>query len=68
MKKNMGLIDRIARIVVALVIIGLYFTNQVSGIAAIILLVFSAVFIATSFIGTCPLYLPFNISTKKEDE
>ncbi len=63
----MGSVDIIIRIIVALIIIGLYFTNQITGLAAIILLIFAIVFIATSFVGFCPLYLPFGFSTKKEE-
>ena len=65
----MGSMDRILRILVAVVIIALYFMGQLSGTAAIILLVLAVVFILTGFISFCPLYLPFGISTagkKKE--
>ena len=64
MKKNMGMADRVIRILVALIIAGLYFTNQITGLAAIILLILAAIFIITSFISFCPLYFPFGISTK----
>jgi hypothetical protein len=64
MKKNMGMADRVIRIFVALIIAGLYFTNQITGLAAIILLIFAGIFILTSFISFCPLYFPFGISTK----
>lgn len=67
MKKNMGNIDKIVRIIVALIVILLYFTNQISGTLAIIGLVISGIFILTSFISFCPLYLPFNISTRKKE-
>ena len=66
MKKNMGNFDRILRVVAALTIIALYFTNIISGTAAIIGLVLSAVFILTSFISFCPLYIPFGLSTRNE--
>jgi hypothetical protein len=56
--------DRVIRILVALIIVGLYFTNQITGLAAIILLILAAIFILTSFISFCPLYFPFGISTK----
>ena len=62
----MGNIDRIVRIIVALVIAVLYFTNQISGTVAIIGLVVAGIFILTSFISFCPLYLPFGISTRKK--
>ncbi len=60
----MGIADRILRLLAAIVIIVLYFTNQVSGTVAIILLVFAAIFILTSFVSFCPLYLPFGINTR----
>jgi len=59
----MGSTDRIFRVLVALVIAALYFAHQISGITAIILLVLAGVFILTSFIGVCPLYSFFKIST-----
>jgi len=63
MKTNVGIIDRVIRIVVALVFIGLYFTNVVTGTLAIVLLVLAGVFTLTALIGFCPLYLPFGIHT-----
>lgn len=68
MKKNMGSIDKAIRIVVAIVIAVLYFTNQISGTMAIIGLILAAVFVLTSFMGSCPLYLAFGISTRKKSE
>ena len=67
MKKNMGSIDKAVRILVAVAIIVLYFTHQISGTIAIIGLVLSGIFILTSFISFCPLYLPFGISTRKKE-
>lgn len=68
MKKNMGTIDKVVRILLALVVAGLYFANIISGTIALILLAVAAIFIITSFVGFCPLYLPFGISTKKKEE
>ena len=65
MKKNMGTVDKVVRILVAIVIAGLYFANLISGTAAIILLILAGVFILISF---CPLYYPFGISTRKKGE
>ncbi len=67
MKKNMVTIDKAIRIIVALVIAGLYFTNQISGTLAVVLMLFAGIFILTSFMGSCPLYLPFGISTRKKE-
>jgi len=63
MKKNIGLADRIIRMLIAAVVVVLYFTNVISGTLAIILLALSAVFLLTSLVGICPLYLPFGLST-----
>ncbi len=68
MKKNMGNIDRIMRILVAVVLIVLYYTNQISGTFALVGLVLAGIFILTSFMSFCPLYLPFGISTHKKEE
>lgn len=66
MKKNMGNADRIIRVLVAVLIAILYFTNLISGTVALILGALAIIFIATSFISFCPLYLPFGISTRKK--
>ena len=66
MKKNMGTIDRTIRTLLALVIVILYLTNMISGVAAIILGIFAVIFLLTSFIGFCPLYAPFKLSTRKK--
>ncbi|MBC7844978.1 MAG: DUF2892 domain-containing protein [Flavobacterium sp.] len=68
MKKNMGSTDRISRIIFAIVIGILYFTKAIEGTAALILLAFAIVFLITSFISFCPLYLPFGLSTRKKKE
>jgi len=66
MKKNMGSADRIIRTVVALLVAVLYFTGVISGTVAIILGVLAVAFLLTSLVGTCPLYLPVGLSTKKD--
>jgi hypothetical protein len=68
MKKNMGTIDRVIRILVAIVIAILYFTHTISGTLAVVLLIVAAIFIVTSIISLCPLYLPFGINTGKKKE
>jgi Protein of unknown function (DUF2892) len=66
MKSNMGIIDRITRIALVIVVIALYFTGNITGIAVIILGILSIVFVITSLIGFCPLYYPLGISTRKK--
>ncbi len=65
MKKNMGVVDRIVRIVLAVgigVVVGM---KIVVGIPAIVLGLVALVFLATSLVGFCPLYAPFGIKTCK---
>jgi hypothetical protein len=66
MKKNMGSTDKIIRIALAALVAVLYFTNTISGTLALVLGAFAVIFLATSFIGFCPLYLPFGLSTRKK--
>ena len=68
MKQNMGAGDKVIRILAAIVIAGMYFTQVISGTLAILLLTLAGIFILTSFISFCPLYLPFGISTKNKKE
>jgi len=67
MKKNMSSADKIVRVLLAIIIAILFFTNQITGVAAIVLGIFALVFLLTSFIGFCPLYAPFKISTLKKE-
>ena len=68
MKLNMGNTDRIIRVVVAIVLGVLYFTGQVTGTMGIVALVLAALFVLTSLVGTCPLYLPFGIRTNSKKD
>jgi hypothetical protein len=65
MKQNMGTIDRVIRISLALVVAILYVTGELSGLAAIILGIFAIVFLLTSLVGVCPLYTVLGIKTTK---
>jgi len=59
MIKNLGSADKVIRIILALGIgaAGVYFKSW-WGLVAIVPL-------ATAFIGTCPIYLPFGIKTHR---
>lgn len=63
----MGQTDKIIRVLIAVVIGILYFTNTISGTLALILGVFAIIFLITSFVSFCPLYSPFNINTRKKN-
>lgn len=64
LKHNMGGADRAIRVALAIVIAALYFTHTISGLAATILGILAIVFLVTSTVSFCPLYLPFGLSTR----
>ncbi len=67
MIKNMGNVDRMARLAIVVVIAVLYFTGTITGTLAIILGILAVVFLATSLIGWCPLYRVLGLSTRPGD-
>ncbi len=66
MKKNMGYTDKKIRVTVAIAIAILYFTGVISGVLGLVLLSLGVVFVLTSLVSFCPLYVPFGISTCKK--
>ncbi len=67
MKKNMGVVDRVLRTILAVIVGILYFTGQLTGIAAIILGIFAVIFLVTSSVGFCPAYKLLGISSLREE-
>lgn len=63
MKKNMGNTDRIIRLTVTVLFTTLFFTNTVTGVAGIILLVLAGIFIITSLVSFCPVYTLLGLNT-----
>lgn len=66
MKKNIGSADKIIRVIAALIVFALYLTGTISGLLGIILMIFAVIFVLTSLIGTCPIYLPLGLSTLRK--
>jgi hypothetical protein len=65
MKTNMGITDRVIRVIIAAVIAGLYYSNTINGTGGVLLLVLAVIFVLTSFVGFCPLYSLLGIKTCK---
>lgn len=63
MKRNMGSIDRTVRLVLSVVLLVLYLTETVTGTLGLIAIIFALLLAVTSFIGFCPLYVPFKFNT-----
>jgi len=71
MKTNVGLIDRIVRIVIAIVVAVLIITGILAGLWAIILGIVGGIMLLTALVGFCGLYTLFGIRTcpaRKEKE
>ena len=68
MKTNIGRIDKIIRIIIAIVVTILYFTDVITGTFGITVLAIAGVLLFTSFIGFCPFYTMFGIGTCAKDK
>jgi hypothetical protein len=63
MKTNVGNIDKIIRIIVAIIFGVLYFTGTVTGTLGLVLVILGGVFVLTSLVGFCPLYSIVGLNT-----
>jgi len=61
--KNIGKSDKIVRVLIAVLFTVLFLNQVVTGVMGVILVILAGVFLLTSVVGTCPLYLPFKINT-----
>jgi len=66
MKANVGMTDKVVRILAAVAIGILYFMNVITGTTAIVLLVVAIIFVLTSLISFCPIYYLLGIKTRKK--
>jgi hypothetical protein len=56
MKKNLGNLDRVLRLLFGVIVAILYFTNILTGIIGLVLVIAGGILFATALIGFCPLY------------
>jgi len=63
---NMGNLDRAIRLIMVVIIAVAWFAGHLSGTIAIVLGIVALAFLLTSLMGTCPMYMPFGISTCKK--
>ena len=68
MKKNIGFLDRIIRIILAVVFAALYFMEVITGTIGLILLIIGGVLLATALIDFCPIYRIFGIHSIPPEE
>jgi uncharacterized membrane protein len=67
MKKNMGKIDKGVRILVALMMMGLIYMELIPEPWSFVVLGLAGIFVLTSVINFCPLYVLFGINTCKNE-
>ncbi|GAO29645.1 YgaP family membrane protein [Geofilum rubicundum] len=63
MKKNVGMTDRAVRIVIAAILVILYFSGVVTGTAGMTLLIVAAILLITGLFRICGLYALLGINT-----
>ena len=63
MKTNMGMADKAIRLMIAIVLIVLFYKGLLPGILGIIGLIVALLLTVTSLIGICPVYKLFKIDT-----
>jgi Protein of unknown function (DUF2892) len=67
MIKNMGGPDRVVRLAIVLAIGVAFALGKLSGALALVLGVVALAFLLTSLVGTCPIYLPFGLSSRPKN-
>jgi len=65
MKTNLGILDRLIRVILAVLLVVLYFTGIVTGLIGGILLTVAIIFLLTGLVSFCPIYALFGLQTKK---
>ncbi len=68
MKKNMGSLDKLIRLALAIVLIVLYYTGVLSETLGIIGLVLALILTLTSLVSFCPLYALLGMNTCRKEE
>lgn len=61
----MGVADRTIRMIIAAILLVFFFTDRLTGTLGIILLAVAGIFVLTSLISWCPLYVLFGLKTRK---
>ncbi|MCO5232131.1 MAG: DUF2892 domain-containing protein [Chitinophagales bacterium] len=63
---NLGNIERIVRVVIAIILISLYFLGFVPRTVGILLTILGGILVASAYLSFCPLWGILRISTKKQ--
>lgn len=63
MKKNMGVLDRTIRIIIAIIGGLIVYLGMVEESSSLVLLTVAGIFVLTSLVGFCPFYGIFGLNT-----
>jgi hypothetical protein len=63
MQKNLNMIDRIVRLLLAIGVFTMIYMDALQGAWAWVLGIFSVILVGTSFISWCPIYYSLGLST-----
>ncbi|MGE0770530.1 MAG: DUF2892 domain-containing protein [Cyclobacteriaceae bacterium] len=63
MKKNMGLADRVIRVLLAVIFASLYLAGIIPGTLGLVLTALAVIFLLTSLFSVCPIYSIFGWTT-----
>lgn len=63
MKRNLGNLDKVIRVLLALAVVALYYFNVIGGTLAIILGIVAGIFLLTSLVNFCPLYAALGLNS-----
>ena len=68
MKKNMGMTDKLIRVVIGVIIAVMYYFNFFSGTLGTVLAIVAILLLLTSLLNFCPIYRLFGYNTCKVKE
>ena len=63
--RNMGSVDRIIRLLIAVGVAIAWGFGLIGGTLALVLGAIALVLLLTSLVSTCPAYMPFGLSTRR---
>jgi membrane protein YdbS with pleckstrin-like domain len=67
MKKNMGNVDMIVRLALAVIMIACYFVFNLKDLLGLIVILITILLVVTAFLRVCPLYYVFRTDTLKKE-
>jgi hypothetical protein len=67
MKKNVGSIDKVIRIILAVLIVILAITHVITGTLAVVMLILAGIFVITTLISFCPIWWALGFGTAKKE-